>query len=499
MINTFHDQSDLAMKENTRKRLLHMAEIEGELLDLMRKVSSFSGLQQTPFGVLICPLSVQVVQKSAKLTAASSLEVLVKANAYCSDMAGGNNESRQLVKVKSETDLFRLSLPLDVKVLHWARFGLETDGKGKDDDSITPDELLALLHEMKMQLKAKHGNKALVIEAIESATETFLTYQTDLDEESDLLCNFPRLVMEIATELKESNSLSPRFSKQIQRYLGDSSSDAESLNTLRLRMLLVQSLDQEQDILTGITGLLDDSEDHGTILELVLSAKGFSSDLQPLYTSVSKQYEKTPKSAPLLKSLLAVLMVEIERSRSLERDLWSMQQLENLAQSAKNSFNSECADILLKSSLEAIDLVIYKVIPRLEAALLEYKDDVLMVLKKFQQFTRTIQTICNHIKASKDKALLKRVPPLKKSLESSLVRVKQMLQANNCHGAFWVGNLKHKGLDGKEVESQIPLKRNEPANNVDEEEDEDMLSADEDEPVLSDSDTAEDPTLAMSI
>jgi hypothetical protein len=262
-------------------------------------------------------------------------------------------------------------------------------------------------------------------------------------------------------------------------------------------MLLVQTSMQERDILKGIMELIGDSEDHATVLELVLAAKNFSSGLHPLYESILKHYEQASKSAPLLKSLLVVLMVEVARSESLEHDLWNMQQLDNLSQLVKNSFHSECADVILKTSREAINLVISKVMPRLETVLMEHKDEVLMVLKKFQQFTRTIQTLCNHIKATKDKSLLKRVPPLKKSLEASLVRVKQMLQANNCHGAFWVGNLKHKGLDGKEVESQIPLKREEP---VDEEEDEDeeMATADE-EAMDSDSGTEDDPTLALSI
>ena len=63
--------------------------------------------------------------------------------------------------------------------------------------------------------------------------------------------------------------------------------------------------------------------------------------------------------------------------------------------------------------------------------------------------------MCSHTKVTRDVGLATSVPPLKRALETLLFRVKAMLHANNCLGAFWIGNLKHRTILGDEVSSQI--------------------------------------------
>lgn len=79
-----------------------------------------------------------------------------------------------------------------------------------------------------------------------------------------------------------------------------------------------------------------------------------------------------------------------------------------------------------------------------------------------------------------------------------------MLGANNCRNAFWMGNLRHKGIDGKEVCSQVPLAIS--ADSVESEAGDPMLSdlsqdeldKDAEDDSKMDEDVNEDPTLALS-
>ena len=51
---------------------------------------------------------------------------------------------------------------------------------------------------------------------------------------------------------------------------------------------------------------------------------------------------------------------------------------------------------------------------------------------------------------------------MRKSLEILLFLVKGMLEKNGCLAAFWMGNLKHRYIDGTEAASQIPIEYNDP-------------------------------------
>lgn len=96
-----------------------------------------------------------------------------------------------------------------------------------------------------------------------------------------------------------------------------------------------------------------------------------------------------------------------------------------------------------------------------DALLLEGSDDrdsVILLLKTVQQSTRSLQIICNHLKYSNIKSSDPlAIPNLKKSLESVIFRVKEILTRSGCLGAFWMGNLKHRDLEGQELSSQVEL------------------------------------------
>eukprot|EP00002_Diphylleia_rotans_P012860 TRINITY_DN250_c0_g1_i9.p1 TRINITY_DN250_c0_g1~~TRINITY_DN250_c0_g1_i9.p1 ORF type:complete len:1709 (-),score=385.21 TRINITY_DN250_c0_g1_i9:107-5233(-) len=81
---------------------------------------------------------------------------------------------------------------------------------------------------------------------------------------------------------------------------------------------------------------------------------------------------------------------------------------------------------------------------------------ILDVLKSTQASTRIIQAICAHGKVIRDVQMTTYIPSMKKVLESLIFKVKFVLKTNNCLGAFWLGNLKHRDVSGVEVQSQVP-------------------------------------------
>lgn len=99
-----------------------------------------------------------------------------------------------------------------------------------------------------------------------------------------------------------------------------------------------------------------------------------------------------------------------------------------------------------------------------DALLLEgssQRESVLHLMKTVQQSTRGLQIICNHLKYSNSRTEKFKdhlaIPNLKKTLESLIFRVKDLLARSGCLGAFWMGNLKHRDLEGQEISSQVEL------------------------------------------
>lgn len=92
--------------------------------------------------------------------------------------------------------------------------------------------------------------------------------------------------------------------------------------------------------------------------------------------------------------------------------------------------------------------------PLLDKQFKNFPSESQELLKSLQISTRTLQTVCNHAKTSRDASLAVHVPQIKRIQEQLLYRVKSMLAANGCASAFWAGNLKNKNLKGQEILSQ---------------------------------------------
>ena len=121
--------------------------------------------------------------------------------------------------------------------------------------------------------------------------------------------------------------------------------------------------------------------------------------------------------------------------------------------------------------------------PLMDKLFSERHEDCVALLKCMQISSRQMQYVCSHSKIKKDVALSNNVPMLKKALESFVFRVKQMLALNNAVNAFWLGNLKQRDIQGKELSSQIMIEEEdvtaEATDQEEEESDVDDLAEDE--------------------
>ncbi|KAK3126398.1 hypothetical protein QOZ80_7AG0555960 [Eleusine coracana subsp. coracana] len=91
----------------------------------------------------------------------------------------------------------------------------------------------------------------------------------------------------------------------------------------------------------------------------------------------------------------------------------------------------------------------------LETQFGQHNDIIIQTLKELQKATRTIQTICSEAKGYKRTMITSKVPATKRSMERFLFHVKALLHNCSSEDTFWLGNLKHKDLQGHVVSSQV--------------------------------------------
>nr|CAG8583464.1 7085_t:CDS:10 [Entrophospora candida] len=123
----------------------------------------------------------------------------------------------------------------------------------------------------------------------------------------------------------------------------------------------------------------------------------------------------------------------------------------------KSNHNRVILSIALKYGRNFIDLFLKKILPFMDSNFKSHRNDIVIIFKNFQSSSRSIQALCNHVKVTRDTLLAKFVPLVKKSLEIVIFQVKAMLQNNGCPpDAFFLGNLKHRDLEGQEVGDEMP-------------------------------------------
>ncbi|RIB11525.1 Fanconi anaemia protein FANCD2 [Gigaspora rosea] len=110
--------------------------------------------------------------------------------------------------------------------------------------------------------------------------------------------------------------------------------------------------------------------------------------------------------------------------------------------------------VTLKYGRSFIDTFLKQMLPLMDKHFNSYRDEILNIFKTFQMSTRNLQALCNHVKVNKESQLSAMVPLVKKSLEIVIFQVKGLIQHNGLPlSTFFLGELKHRDIDGREVES----------------------------------------------
>ncbi|KAJ2827474.1 Fanconi anemia group D2 protein [Coemansia erecta] len=145
---------------------------------------------------------------------------------------------------------------------------------------------------------------------------------------------------------------------------------------------------------------------------------------------------------------------ELVHFAGLVADSWAG--LTRLTQTVDSSLQRSTLHLALRGGFTMTDIFIKAIFPRLDSCFFTHRDEVLAVLARMQKATRVVHSICNHSKASKDTRLQAAVPQTKRRLEQLLFQVYVLMGNNESINALKMGNLKHRGVRGETVSSQIP-------------------------------------------
>ncbi|KAH1024215.1 Fanconi anemia group D2 protein homolog [Dendroctonus ponderosae] len=125
----------------------------------------------------------------------------------------------------------------------------------------------------------------------------------------------------------------------------------------------------------------------------------------------------------------------------------------NLMEVAKIVQNRTMACFMKKAN-GILKVFLNQGIPMMEIMMKMHTDEVYNILKTIQATTRFLHHLCCTSKVTRDASVVAHIPSFKLTIESIIYRVKAALVANNCSSAFWMGNLRNKGIDGQDIMSQ---------------------------------------------
>jgi hypothetical protein len=108
----------------------------------------------------------------------------------------------------------------------------------------------------------------------------------------------------------------------------------------------------------------------------------------------------------------------------------------------------------LRAGRNFVDMFLRTSLPFLKDEFRQEPKSVVKILKSQQKATRLLQSFCAHGKSLRDTTLASLVPPLRKSLELLLYKVKELLQSQNKQRAFTVSDLKNRNIRGDVVQAE---------------------------------------------
>ncbi|KAM7542885.1 hypothetical protein Aperf_G00000001331 [Anoplocephala perfoliata] len=106
---------------------------------------------------------------------------------------------------------------------------------------------------------------------------------------------------------------------------------------------------------------------------------------------------------------------------------------------------------LMRAGKVFLEHLLRGAMPFLNSLFRTHGSEVLAFIRNAQHITRFLQRICVHAKTRQEARLTPLIPQTRKCLETFVYSVKLLLSQNHCAEAFWLGNLKNRDLDGREI------------------------------------------------
>ncbi|KAJ8902489.1 hypothetical protein NDN08_006892 [Rhodosorus marinus] len=199
---------------------------------------------------------------------------------------------------------------------------------------------------------------------------------------------------------------------------------------------------------------LEESEKHGRVSNYVAELVGMRMKLSSDELDVISNMLKRPTENT---TLVKVLLDELQRvAANCPSNIDQLRALFNAHSELVDRSRDQPTVFgsLMKCGRTVAQAFSGKMIPCLRERLNTHRQESLQLIKDFQRSTRVLQHICTHVKAQKSSKQTPLVPSLKRALETVIFSVKGLLESNDASSAFWMGNLKHRNLQGDVVASQ---------------------------------------------
>lgn len=201
-----------------------------------------------------------------------------------------------------------------------------------------------------------------------------------------------------------------------------------------------------------------DSKTAGIVLEKIIGLHGWDVELIATLQAQLKDKEGAMDKRSM-SSLHGVLCKALSQTKleTLSGITAAIKVFAKLTQEARTHIDNGHEEGSLRHGRVFIEKLTKEGLAQLQYEFIPNRQIIIETLKILQGATRSIQIIINHLKPSKKATLKSLLPPMRRALETLLFGVKGMLEANNCLSAFWVGNLKHRAIDGSEIGPEMTI------------------------------------------
>jgi hypothetical protein len=169
-----------------------------------------------------------------------------------------------------------------------------------------------------------------------------------------------------------------------------------------------------------------------------------------LFSCLAVQFAAAKLTSSTGMSILRPSLIAFRNLCMASRD-FSGQNMKRIDKPTRDNFST-----LMKFGKKVVDAFVDKV-GWLTDNIQAHKNDIsLLITQNLQLATRQLHAVCHFAKENTDARLSKFVPPLKKSLETVVFRMREVLAAVGAASALTVGNLKFRDVKGETTSSQIP-------------------------------------------